>query len=56
MHSVAEDFVPVIAIIFTFGIPGALIFWGIWVKHKERIEAHGYGNDSPGSKRLFQRT
>jgi hypothetical protein len=29
--------IPIVAIIFTFGIPGILIFWAIQSKHQERM-------------------
>ncbi len=38
MRDFAEAFVPVIAIIFTFGIPGIIIFWAINSKHRERMK------------------
>jgi hypothetical protein len=38
MHDLAETFVPIIAIIFTFGIPGIIIFWAINSKHRERMK------------------
>jgi hypothetical protein len=31
-------FIPIIAIIFTFGIPGIIIFWAIQTKHRERVK------------------
>lgn len=43
MNSVAEAFIPIIAIIFTFGIPGALIFWYLYIKHKERTKLMDMG-------------
>lgn len=43
MDNFAEAFVPVIAIIFTFGIPGALIFWHLYIKHKERTKLMDMG-------------
>ena len=43
MNSVAEAFIPIIAIIFTFGIPGALIFWHLYIKHKERTKLMDMG-------------
>jgi len=38
MRDFAEAFVPVVAIIFTFGIPGIIIFWAINSKHRERMK------------------
>lgn len=43
MNSLAEAFIPIIAIIFTFGIPGALIFWALYIKHKERTKLMDMG-------------
>lgn len=43
MNSVAEAFIPIIAIIFTFGIPGALIFWYLYIKDKERTKLMDMG-------------
>ncbi|HAX49086.1 MAG TPA: hypothetical protein PK605_14145 [Ignavibacteria bacterium] len=43
MNTVAEAFIPIIAIIFTFGIPGALIFWFLYIKHKERTKLMDMG-------------
>ncbi len=37
-----EDFfaplIPIVAIVFTFGIPGVIIFWAIQSKHRERMK------------------
>lgn len=32
-----ESMIPVVAIIFTFGIPGVIIFWWLYTKHRERM-------------------
>jgi Domain of unknown function (DUF6249) len=37
MNNVVESFIPVVAIIFTFGIPGIIIFWWLYTKHRERM-------------------
>ncbi len=37
MHNAAETLVPMVAIIFTFGIPGVIIFWWLYTKHRERM-------------------
>jgi hypothetical protein len=37
MGSAFEAFIPIVAIIFTFGIPGVIIFWAIQSKHRERM-------------------
>jgi len=54
MHNIAEDIMPVIAIIFTFGIPGILIFWGIWVKHKERMKLMDMGMTPQEARDYFK--
>lgn len=38
MENFLESMLPIIAIIVTFGIPGAIIFWAIHVKHQERMK------------------
>lgn len=32
-----EALIPMVAIIFTFGIPGILIFWWLYTKHREKM-------------------
>jgi hypothetical protein len=32
-----EALIPLVAIIATFGIPGVIIFWAIYTKHRERM-------------------
>lgn len=32
-----EALIPMVAIVFTFGIPGVLIFWWLYTKHRERM-------------------
>ena len=32
-----EDLIPLFAFIFTFGIPGVIIFWYLYIKHRERM-------------------
>lgn len=36
MHGL-EALVPLAAIVFTFGIPGIIIFWWLYTKHRERM-------------------
>lgn len=37
MDHAIESMIPVVAIIFTFGIPGVIIFWWLYTKHRERM-------------------
>ena len=37
MDHALEAFIPVVAIVFTFGIPGVLLFWWIYTKHREKM-------------------
>jgi len=37
MDHVIEQTIPIFGIIFTFGIPGIIIFWAIYSKHRERM-------------------
>ena len=32
-----ESLIPMVAIVFTFGIPGVIIFWWLYTKHRERM-------------------
>lgn len=36
MHGL-EALIPLVAIIFTFGIPGIIVFWWLYTKHRERM-------------------
>lgn len=38
MNQFIEALIPIFGIIFTFGIPGLIIFWAIQSKHKERMK------------------
>lgn len=53
MEKVIENMIPVIAIIFTFGIPGILIFWAIQSKHKERMRLIEKGLSAEELKAYF---
>jgi hypothetical protein len=46
--------VPVIAIIFTFGIPGMLIFYWIYIKHKERTKLMDMGLSPQEARDYFR--
>jgi hypothetical protein len=54
MNSPFEAMVPVIAIIFTFGIPGMLIFYHIYIKHKERTKLMDMGLSPQEAKEYFR--
>lgn len=45
--------IPIVAIIFTFGIPGILIFWGIQSKHQERMRLIEKGLSAEEMKAYF---
>jgi F0F1-type ATP synthase assembly protein I len=54
MNGFMENLAPVIAIVFTFGIPGVLIFWYIWVKHKERTKLMDMGLSPQEARDYFR--
>lgn len=54
MRDFAEAFVPVIAIIFTFGIPGVIIFYSIYIKHKERTKLMDMGLSPQEARDYFR--
>ncbi|MBS1493515.1 MAG: hypothetical protein JST55_08390 [Bacteroidetes bacterium] len=37
MNNAAEALIPIFGIIFTFGIPGIIIFWWLYTRHRERM-------------------
>ncbi|MEO8447148.1 MAG: DUF6249 domain-containing protein [bacterium] len=37
MDHAFESLIPMVAIVFTFGIPGIIIFWWLYTKHRERM-------------------
>lgn len=37
MDKFIEAMIPIFGIIFSFGIPGVIIFWAIYSKHRERM-------------------
>lgn len=37
MERVADSLVPIMGIVFSFGIPGAIILWVLYTRHKERM-------------------
>ncbi len=54
MNNFAEVFMPGIAMIFVFGIPGALIFWSIYIKHKERTKLMDMGFSPQEARDYFK--
>lgn len=56
MNNAIESVIPVVAIVFTFGIPGALIFWFIWIKHKERTKLMDMGLSPQEARDFFRET
>jgi cytochrome b subunit of formate dehydrogenase len=38
MNNLLENLVPLFGIVFTFGIPGIIVFWYIHNKHQERMK------------------
>lgn len=54
MGSVIEEFIPIVAIIFTFGIPGIIIFWYINARHRERMRLIEKGLSVEEIKKYFQ--
>ena len=54
MNNVAEAFIPIIAIIFTFGIPGVIIFYWIYLKHKERTKLMDMGLSPQEARDYFR--
>lgn len=54
MRDFAEAFVPAIAIMFTFGIPGLLIFYSIYIKHRERTKLMDMGLSPQEARDYFR--
>ena len=54
MNNPLEALVPLIAIIFTFGIPGMLIFYWIYIKHKERTKLMDMGLSPQEARDYFR--
>ena len=54
MNNIAEAFVPMVAIVFTFGIPGAIIFWYLYIKHKERTKLMDMGLSPQEARDYFR--
>ncbi len=54
MNDFIEGLIPLTAIIFTFGIPGAIIFWYIYIRHKERTKLMDMGLSPQEAKEYFR--
>jgi len=54
MNSVLEGLIPLTAIIFIFGIPGVIIFWAIYIKHKERTKLMDMGLSPQEAREYFR--
>lgn len=51
-----EALIPVVAIIFTFGIPGILVFWWLYTKHREKMRLIEKGLTPEEVKAYFSET
>ncbi len=51
-----EALIPMVAIVFTFGIPGVLIFWWVYTKHRERMRLIEKGLTPEEVKAYFSET
>lgn len=56
MNDFAEAFVPIIAIIATFGIPGVIILWYLYSRHRERMRLIEKGLTPEEVKSYFTET
>jgi hypothetical protein len=54
MNDFVEGLIPLTAIIFTFGIPGAILFWYIYIRHKERTKLMDMGLSPQEAKEYFR--
>lgn len=54
MESFAESLIPLVAIIFTFGIPGVIIFYAIYNSHRERMKLMDMGLTPEEVKNYFK--
>jgi len=51
-----EALVPIFAIIFTFGIPGVIVFWYLYTRHRERMRLIEKGLTPDEVKSYFANT
>jgi len=54
MQDFIEGLIPLTAIIFVFGIPGVIIFWYIYIRHKERTKLMDMGLSPQEAKEYFR--
>ncbi len=54
MNNPFEAMIPIVAIIFTFGIPGLIIFYAIYIKHKERTKLMDMGLTPQEAREYFR--
>ena len=51
-----EALIPMVAIVFTFGMPGVIIFWWLYTKHRERMRLIEKGLTPEEVKAYFTET
>lgn len=56
MNNFFEALIPLFGIIFTFGIPGIIIFWVVYTKHRERMRLIEKGLSPEEVKSYFAHT
>ena len=54
MNNFLENLVPLFAMIFTFGIPGVIIFYWIHLKHKEKTKLMDMGLSPQEARDYFR--
>jgi len=54
MNTFFEGLIPLFGIIFTFGIPGIIIFWVFYAKHRERMRLIDKGLTPDEVKNYFK--
>ena len=54
MNDLFEGLIPLAAIVFTFGIPGVIIFYWIYLKHKERAKLMDMGLSPQEARDYFR--
>ncbi|MBM4157307.1 MAG: hypothetical protein FJ216_00810 [Ignavibacteria bacterium] len=56
MSGIFESLVPLFGIVFTFGIPGLIIFWAIYSRHRERMRLIEKGISPDDAKHYFDKS